>query len=332
MDKLQEHSPLPSSSTLMSGVAVIGCETFLRNGTVGFQDMAAAPVQHCVGFQSKVPPDHAGCGNAPHSHPLDASGHLGDVGLQGVIFWTQISSKSKTLKTATEKKPCHIENGNKIKEASVSGGNCWCASNFEKPSDYVWNWISKVNLSAFRYCNKVDILHPEELRASPQCSTACACWKPCAQSGSTVGRRRLISHENLDHNYRPMIGLQSHQICTKTNHGWTEIIQETYKSLPSLDTHQFTSSQMSWRLVYPPSIKALSGILHFRTTSPSQNQQFSISLRKYKPKTGWKQNWNWNGTQIPNISAEINHFFKKKLMSCVQPLYILKLSLPVFFG
>lgn len=54
---------------------------------VGFQDMAAAPAQRCVGFQSKVPPDHAGCGNAPHSHPLDACGHLGDVGLQGVIFW-----------------------------------------------------------------------------------------------------------------------------------------------------------------------------------------------------------------------------------------------------
>ena len=79
----------------------------------------------------------------------------GDVGLtKASFFGTQISSKSKTLKTATGKKPCHIENGNKIKEASVSGGNCWCASNFEKPSDYAWNWTSKGNLSTFRYQNK----------------------------------------------------------------------------------------------------------------------------------------------------------------------------------
>lgn len=232
----------------MSGVAAIGCETFLKNGTVGFQDMAAAPAQRCVGFQSKVPPDHAGCGNAPHSHPLDASGHLGDVGLQ-VIFWTQISSKSKTLKTAP-KRNLATSDGNKIKEASVSGGNCWCASNFEKPSDYVWNWISKVNLSAFRYCNKSRYIASWRTSGIPAMFHSLRMLK-------ALRTKWLNSREKLGWSLTVFKAVKSVQRPIIQNalllrNGEQKSSRWNYKSSPSLDTHQFTSSQMSWRLVYPP--------------------------------------------------------------------------------
>ena len=217
---------------------------------VGFQDMAAAPAQRCVGFQSKVPPDHAGCGNAPHSHPLDASGHLGDVGLQGVIFWTQISSKSKTLKTATEKKPCHIENGNKIKEASVSGGNCWCASNFEKPSDYTWYWISKVNLSAFRYCNKSRYIASWRTSGIPAMFHSLRMLK-------ALRTKWLDSREKLGWCLTVFKAVKSVQRPIIQNalllrNGEQKSSRWNYKSSPSLDTHQFTSSQMSWRVGLSP--------------------------------------------------------------------------------
>ena len=122
MNKLQEDSPLPSSSTLLSGVAVIGGETFLRNGTSVSKtwqqhqrNTASVSSQRCLRITPAVGMLHI---VTLWTHP-DTWVMLGFKS----IFWTQISSKSKTKKRPP-KRNLATSDGNKIKEASVSGGNC----------------------------------------------------------------------------------------------------------------------------------------------------------------------------------------------------------------
>lgn len=175
MDKLPEHSPLPS--TLMSGIGVIGWETFLRNGTSVSKtwqqhqrNAASVSSQRCLRITPAV----------GMLHIVTLWMHAdtwGMLGFKASFFGTQISSKSKTLKTATEKKPCHTENGNKIKEAKRCLGGLLPAVLQILRNHRIMREIGpqKETCQLLDIKTKVDILHPEELRASPQCSTACAC-------------------------------------------------------------------------------------------------------------------------------------------------------------
>lgn len=215
----------------------------------------------------------------------------GMLGFKASFFGTQISSKSKTLKTATEKKPCHTENGNKIKEAKRCLGVLLPAVLQILRNHRIMREIGpqKETCQLLDIKTKVDILHPEELRASPQCSTACACWKPCAQSGSTVGR----SLADLSQSSKPsnlykdqsskmpcsleMVNRNHPGEITNLRHLWTPTSLHLVKWVDGWFT--------------PPSIKALSGILHtFEPHLPpkTNSSAFRWGSTQYTPKTGWK--------------------------------------------